>query len=85
MSPVLIFSALAAYRIYEKQLNESGGFSEKIANERNVGVGAALDRLAASADAAEKNLVRVAAVPLEGLASFAAKAINFVDGLPDDP
>ena len=71
------------YRTYEKQLNESGGISEKIANERNEGVGAALDRLSASADAAEKNLVRVAAVPLEGLTNFAAKAINFVDGLPD--
>ena len=71
------------YRTYEKQLTESPGIAERIASERNEGLGAALDRLSASADSAEKNLVRVAAVSLEGLTNFAAKAVNFVDGLPD--
>ena len=71
------------YRTYEKQLNESAGISQEIADKRNEGLGAALDRLSSSADSAEKNLVRVAAVPLENLTNFATKAINFADGLPD--
>ena len=71
------------YQTYETQLRDSGGIADKIATERNEGLGAALDRLAASADSAEKSLVRVAAAPLEGLTNFAAKAVNFADNLPD--
>lgn len=75
--------ALDSYKRNREELDHGTGISQQIADERQLGVGAALDRMAAAADNAEKNLVKLAATPIEGVISAFTKVINAFDSAPD--
>ena len=79
----MLKNALDAYQQNRKELDDGTGIAGKIAAERQEGLGAALDRLSSSADSAEKNLVKLAASPIEGAVNAVTKLVNAFDSIPD--
>ena len=79
----MLKGALDTYKQNRSELDHGTGIAADIAAERQKGLGAALDRLASSADSAEKNLVKLAAAPIENVVGAITKVINAFDSLPD--
>jgi hypothetical protein len=80
---VMLLNALGQYQEYLEKLNHGDGFAQNIANERMQGLAAAADRLTASLDAAEKQMVKANEGWLTPLAEAGARLAGFTAGLSD--
>ncbi|WP_196758639.1 hypothetical protein, partial [Streptobacillus moniliformis] len=80
---VMLLNALGQYQEYFEKLNHGDGFAQNIANERMQGLAAAADRLTASLDAAEKQMVKANEGWLTPLAEAGARLAGFPAGLSD--
>lgn len=79
----LLLGARDQYSEYLEKLNHGEGFAQKIAEERMQGLAAAVDRLSASIDSAEKQMVKANEGWLTPLADAGAKLAGFAAGLSD--
>lgn len=79
----LLLGAKDQYAEYLEKLNHGEGFAQKIAEERMQGLAAAVDRLSASIDSAEKQMVKANEGWLTPLADAGAKLAGFAAGLSD--
>lgn len=79
----LLLGARDQYAEYLEKLNHGEGFAQKIAEERMQGLAAAVDRLTASIDSAEKQMVKANDGWLTPLADAGAKLAGFAAGLSD--
>ncbi|WP_407194297.1 phage tail tape measure protein [Bradyrhizobium sp. STM 3566] len=79
----LLLGARDQYGEYLEKLNHGEGFAQKIAEERMQGLAAAVDRLSASIDSAEKQMVKANEGWLTPLADAGAKLAGFAAGLSD--
>ncbi|MHC2521677.1 phage tail tape measure protein [Bradyrhizobium diazoefficiens] len=79
----LLLGARDQYGEYLEKLNHGEGFAQKIAEERMQGLAAAVDRLVASVDSAEKQMVKANEGWLTPLADAGAKLAGFAAGLSD--
>jgi hypothetical protein len=69
---------------YLKELEESQGIAQKIADERMKGVGFALDNFTSAVESATNRLVQVTEGPLERGIGAVTKIVNALDSLPDN-
>lgn len=79
----LLLGARDQYGEYLEKLNHGDGFAQKIAEERMQGLAAAVDKLSASIDSAEKQMVKANEGWLTPLADAGAKLAGFAAGLSD--
>ena len=79
----LLLGARDQYSEYLDKLSHGEGFAQKIAEERMQGLAAVVDRLAASVDSAEKQMVKANEGWLTPLAAAGAKLAGFAAGLSD--
>lgn len=80
---VMLLNALDQYREYLEKLKHGDGYAEKIAQERMQGLAAAADRLSASLDTAQKQLVKANEGWLTPMADAGAKVAGFTASLSD--
>jgi hypothetical protein len=69
---------------YLKELGDSQGLAQKIADDRMKGVGFALDNFTSAVESATNRLVQVTEGPLEKGIGAITKIVNALDSLPDN-
>lgn len=79
----VLLTNLEAYQKNKGEIQHSGGLTDKIAEERQQGLAAATDRLAASFDALSKSMVDANSGWLTPLVEAGAKVAGFAAGLGD--
>lgn len=79
----MLLQGLGDYQTFRDALQHGSGYAENIAAERMQGLAAAVDRLSASIDSAEKQMVKANEGWLTPLADAGAKLAGFAAGLSD--